>query len=174
MAAIKLEPTVVASAVFSSDDNKTYRYVATRRWKETGPMRLWIMCNPSIADELVNDPTVERCQIRSQEDGYAGMVVCNIFALVSTDPRALRRHEDPIGPENDAYIDKEVQKADQVVCAWGTHGTIKNRGPEVLQRLLKAGVEVNVLKLTKFGHPQHPLYLPYDLKPQPIFSEART
>jgi hypothetical protein len=28
------------------------------------------------------------------------------------------------------------------------------------------------LKITKNGHPQHPLYLPYDAKPQPFIGIA--
>ena len=79
---------------------RRYRYTLWRQWDERPPAT-FIMLNPSTADETANDPTVERCQRRAQAMGYGGVRVANIFALRSTDPRALYTAEDPVGPEND-------------------------------------------------------------------------
>lgn len=49
-----------------------------------------------------------------------------------------------------------------VVAAWGAHGTYKGRDQSV--RLMVP--DLHYLRLTKDGHPGHPLYLPADLKPQ--------
>jgi hypothetical protein len=49
------------------------------------------------------------------------------------------------------------------VAAWGAHGTFQGRDQSV--RLLVP--KLHYLRLTKDGHPGHPLYLPADLKPQP-------
>ncbi len=143
-----------------------YRYVLTRVWDESGPRALFVMLNPSTATEVRNDPTVERCERRARALGFGAFRVCNIFALRSTDPRGLRRHAEPVGPENDAAIVGSCHWANQraggrVVCAWGNHGAYKNRGPEVEALMRSARIALFHLGMTRTGHPRHPLYVAY-------------
>jgi len=112
----------------------------------------------------VNDATVERCEKRARSMGYDGLVVVNLFALRSTFPSVLSKVEDPIGPDNDKHILSQVQRASLVVCAWGTHGALNGRAAHVLH-LLK-GTSVTAIRISKEGFPEHPLYLPYALKPK--------
>ena len=118
-----------------------------------------IMLNPSTADEERNDPTVERCERRARANGFGGLLVANIFALRSTDPKALYVHPSPIGQRNDAAILAMSREAGQVVCAWGVHGALDDRGRRVAARLARAGIGFGVLGLTREGHPRHPLYM---------------
>jgi len=92
------------------------------------------------------------------------MDVANIFALRSTDPRGLRRVDDPIGPGNDAAIVKLAKRADLMVVGWGTHGALNDRQTQVLE-LLKGVCTPMCLAVTKHGFPKHPLYLRADLEP---------
>lgn len=145
---------------------RTYRYRLRRLWRRGAGSQLWIMLNPSTADEVANDPTVERCQRRAMAQGWGGLIVCNIFALRSTDPKALYSHTDPVGPENDRYIKREAKIATQVVCAWGGHGRLNDRGQRVLQMLEHdLGIEWHMLDATQSGEPTHPLYVSYARKP---------
>lgn len=89
-------------------------------------------------------------------------------ALRATDPKALYRHPDPVGPENDSEILKAALGAEMVIFAWGEHGWMNDRGPTVWTMLRNAGVVPHTLKLTKSGQPCHPLYLPYSLHPVPM------
>jgi hypothetical protein len=93
--------------------------------------------------------------------------VTNIFAWRETDPKAMRRAEDPVGPENDRAILEAAGATDQTVAAWGTHGAFLGRGPEVARLLAEAGVTVHHLGLTRDGHPRHPLYVAYAKAPEP-------
>jgi hypothetical protein len=156
-----------STAIFS--DCERYRYVLQRRWAE-GPKINFIMLNPSTADELANDPTVERCQRRAMRLGYAGLVVTNLFAWRATDPRDLRR---TVAPDqefgttaNDDAIEEQAAICSTIVCAWGTHGKLFGRAAAVLERLRKKfSGKLHALKLSNAGIPCHPLYLSYDLKP---------
>lgn len=99
-------------AVFSPC--RTYRYGLWRIWNPGAPLLAFIMLNPSTADDVVNDPTVERCVRRAVSMGYGGLRVANIFALRSTDPTQLYVSVDPIGPDNDTAIIEAAQASAMV------------------------------------------------------------
>jgi hypothetical protein len=125
------------------------------------------MLNPSIANQEINDPTVERCQKRAFNMGLGGIEVVNIFALVSTDPGALYASQDPVGELNDKVIVSAAEKAEMIICAWGVHGKYRYRGKEV-EDLLRRSFEdkLFVLGLNYDGTPKHPLYLSYKKQPE--------
>lgn len=144
-----------------------YRYRLWRYWDFTRPALVLVMCNPSTATAEYNDPTVERVQRRAVHLQCGGLEVVNIFALRSTDPRALYQTPDPVGPANDEHILAAASRPDAlVVCAWGAHGAHLSRGAAV-ERILRAnGIRLHALAFTKGGAPGHPLYLPYELQPR--------
>jgi hypothetical protein len=69
-------------------DCEKYRYVWADGWGKGNPL-MFIGLNPSTADENQTDPTVKKCRDWAKEWGYSGIIMCNAFALRSTDPRAL-------------------------------------------------------------------------------------
>ena len=144
-----------------------YRYRLWRVWNPDRPSLLFVMLNPSTADEIDNDPTVERCQRRAVAMGYGGLQVCNIFAWRSTDPSALYGLEDPVGPDNDEAILAAAGESGLVVCGWGTHGNLMGRGEAVLRLLRAQGVVPHALKINEDGTPGHPLYVSYQTQPAP-------
>jgi hypothetical protein len=153
------------TATFSTD--RVYRYHLGRSWSPGGKRMNFVMLNPSTADAFNDDATIRRCVGFSAAGKFGSLVVTNLFAFRSTDPRGLRQAEDPIGPDNDAAILDAAHCADLVVAAWGTHGSLHGRGDQVRAMLTDAGVELHVLRLTKAGHPGHPLYVPASTTPEP-------
>ncbi len=150
-------------AVFSKD--MLYRY-RLRRWWQDGLRILFIMLNPSTADEIQNDPTVERCERRAKALGFGGFEVVNIFALRSTDPKGLYLAKDPVGEANVTAIDAAVLSCDEIVCAWGAHGTLLDQGERVKSLLQNCNRPVKILGLTQKGMPKHPLYISYKVRPE--------
>lgn len=153
-----------STAVYSPCE--TYRYLLTRTWDAGGRKALFIMLNPSTATEVQNDPTVERCERRARALGFGAFRVTNIFAFRATDPRVMRAEPDPVGPENDRAILDSLPWADQVICAWGTHGAHLGRGAQVEALLRQSGTPLWHLGLTQAGAPKHPLYIGYDRQPE--------
>ncbi|MBV1865222.1 MAG: DUF1643 domain-containing protein [Rhodobacteraceae bacterium] len=151
-------------AVYSECEN--YRYELTRVWDVAGRKAVFVMLNPSTATEIQNDPTVERCERRARALGFGGFRVCNIFAYRATDPRDMRAQDDPVGGANDAAILQACAWADQIVCAWGTHGEHLKRGPQVEKMLRAQPKPLFHLGLSKMGHPKHPLYIAYAVQPE--------
>ena len=138
-----------------------------RIWDATKPVATFIMLNPSTADEVENDPTVERCQRRALALGMGGLRVANLFAWRSTDPAALYTQADPIGPDNDAAIVEACRDAGVVICGWGKHGKLLERGDAVAGLLAGQGVTPMCLRVNTDGTPQHPLYVAYAVQPTP-------
>jgi len=148
-----------------------YRYTLMRNLERgNSKICMFIMLNPSTADAKEDDPTIRRCINYAKDWGYGKLLVANLFAFRATDPKVMKSTYSPIGPQNDNCIIHAAQIADAsggvVICAWGTHGTFKDRAKEVINMLVEIGIDPKCLKMTQDGHPGHPLYLAKSLKPK--------
>lgn len=143
---------------------RQYRYRLWRLWDASRPTTVFIGLNPSTADETADDPTIRRCLGYAKAWGFGRLEMLNLFAWRATDPKAMKVAADPIGPGNDDAIRAVADTGGLLVAAWGVHGTHLGRDREVCAML--AG-RLHVLRLTKDGHPGHPLYLPAHLEPSP-------
>ncbi len=152
-----------ASAIYS--ECGTYRS-ALARDGGAGDRVLFVMLNPSTATELANDPTIARVEGRARAMGFSGVGVVNLFALRATDPAALARADDPVGPGNDAVIAASIPAHSAVICAWGAHPAARGRTAAMLALLRASRLPLWHLGLTRGGAPRHPLYLPKTTKPQ--------
>lgn len=153
--------SIISGAEFS--DCRLYRYKLWRIWDESKPVLNVVGLNPSTADETNNDPTITRCINYARAWEYGGLVMTNIFAFRATDPKEMKRQAEPIGADNDDWLKREAAAAGLVLAAWGKDGAFMNRGEAVRQML----GELHCLRITKEGHPHHPLYLPKTLMPIP-------
>lgn len=161
---------MLGAAVFSPC--KEYRYTLERTILPADPLDLtvrtkiaFLMLNPSTATEEVNDPTVAKCCTYARLWGYSDLTVVNIFAYRSTDPKMLTKVDDPVGPDNDTHILNVAKAANMVVCAWGRHGQLNDRGKIVTGMLRRHDIRLYYLNLNKDGSPCHPLYQRLDLNP---------
>ena len=126
----------------------------------------FVMLNPSTADADSDDPTMRKVMGFAGRWGFRRLRVVNLFARVSTDPRALRPkapdYLDPMGgPEADIHIMNACQAAALVVVAWGRlpGRWAAGRAREMLQLI---GGPLYCLGTTADGQPRHPLMLAYD------------
>lgn len=139
---------------------RRYRYSLWRRWG-AGPYAMVIGLNPSTADETLDDPTIRRCVHFAKDWGYDALCMTNLFAYRATAPADLFKAVCPTGWDNDRTLISLAAGAGVVVAAWGVHGTYQRRD-ESVRRLVPI---LHYLRLTKDGHPAHPLYLPANLMP---------
>jgi hypothetical protein len=125
------------NAIISADGE--YRYQLSRIWDEEKPNILFIMLNPSTADADVDDG--------------------NLYAFRSTDPKALRNTDDPVGEDNIEHIKELIGVTERVVYAWGNN----QKEPEWLSSLVDTPYCIDI---SKKGLPKHPLYLKSELHPK--------
>lgn len=157
------------SAIIS--DCGLYRYRLERRVTASDRIALFIMLNPSTADAEKDDATIRRCRSFTLALRCGRLVVVNLFAFRTKSPKLLKAAAQPVGPENDRYINEAGTEAalsgGWVICAWGTHGVHLGRDAVVTRRLLLAGLAPHSLGETAGGMPRHPLYLPGRSAPLP-------
>ncbi len=142
--------------------DRRYRYwLETTLSDEGNHACLFLMLNPSAADEVNSDPTVSACKRFAKNWGYGKLRVCNLFALRSPYPKVMKDSHEPVGTGNDEWILKNARDSDVIVCAWGNDGKYLNRNADVLRMLHHARLsgKMRHLGLTKLGEPRHPLRL---------------
>ena len=151
-----------SSAKFSPDGR--YRYLLTRRWGD-GPALMFVQLNPSTANADRDDATVRRDIRFADGFGYSAFTGLNLYAGKATDPRDLAAMDDPVGPENDAYLDRAAAEHDVIVFAWGADAA-PERARAVASRIWRicrrTGGAVACLGWTGNNQPKHPLRMRAD------------
>lgn len=165
MSALVWEHAPDGHGLAAFDPEKLYRYRLRRVWGDPENSCVFLMLNPSTADAFREDPTIRRCLGFAKAWGHGALSVVNLFAYRSTNPKALLSVADPIGPLNDEQIDDECLGAKRIVCAWGANKAARLRGPDLAIRLRRR-YSLSLLRRTKSGAPEHPLYVPADTMPQ--------
>ena len=144
---------------------RQYRYALWRVWDDrylkSKGYALFIGLNPSTGDETQDGPTIRRCINFAKSWGYGGYYMANLFAISATRLRDMLIVSDPVGPDNDRWLEQLAQGAGIVVVAWGTPGGHRGRDMDVLSML----GTVHCLDITKHGFPKHPLYVRATQKP---------
>lgn len=144
---------------------RTYRYTLTR---EVNPdargVCLFIGLNPSTADENQDDPTIRREIGFARAWGFQWLVKVNAYAFRAKNPNVCLLAEDPIGPDNDAWLRALCAGLPFAVAAWGNN-LPKSRDSEILGLFRAQGVALHALQITRQGRPKHSLYIRGDAKP---------
>lgn len=117
----------------NEDENKRYKLeISLNRHKDfKGERCLVILKNPSkagLTDINESDKTVNTvCQylfVRTDVINANTVIIMNLFPVYETDSKKL--HDDFIREylvdnENKNYLKEEIEKADKIIVAWGTH-----------------------------------------------------
>lgn len=163
-------------AIFSRD--LVYRYALTIDWfwadlfamedrAEADKIaalgcRTLMVCamNPSTADAFKNDPTVRRMIGFGRSWGFGRLVVTNVMAYRSTDPKALPTDlDEAMGPFNLEWLQAEAADADLILMAYGALKGMHKIAAEMAEaRLMSCGH--NLYRLSSKPYPRHPLYAP--------------
>ena len=124
---------------------------------------LFVMLNPSTADETTDDPTIRRCMGFARREGGTRLEVVNLFAQRATKPKHLRVPTDLEERENLQVIVEAVERADVIVCAWGANAMSRRcYARSWLLTVWGNDKPLRCLGKTADGSPRHPLFVPAD------------
>lgn len=166
---------LLAPANFSPDPDRRYRWSLSRRLSIFGERPL-VCCgyNPSDANEVDNDPTIGREIALAHRLRCDWLVKVNLFGRVSSKPDALADCDDPVGELADEAILAAValcRERDGVLLAcWGApkgRAVTRRLAEERCRQVAALTRDWQALRITKGGHPEHPLYLSSALMPKP-------
>ena len=172
-------------AMFSRDGR--YRYLLTRRIDGGRGAVMFVMLNPSKANEVQNDNTISKCIKLVENWGLGVLHVVNLSPVMATRPaNMLASLPEPMSVQrrNFRFILKTASRSDCIVVAYGNDASklkmpnsSRSRAEVVTQALRDNGYKLFCLKVNKGGHPKHPLYVKKSTHPiaYPVpRSKART
>jgi hypothetical protein len=144
-------------------DCEHYRHRLRAEWDDTKPLLAFMMLNPSTASHLVDDATFRLCIGRAQRLDYGAVELVNTHDLRATHPRELFITLHPSSTDNFDCVIDTAQRAELVVCAWGTHPLADTQYWLKQFYLFHLDWKLRHLGLTKGGHPRHPLRVAYSV-----------
>lgn len=158
------EAEQTSGAVFSSDG--LHRTRLWRVWDASLPVLVWCLLNPSVATGERSDLTLAKCIGFAKRNGYGGVIIVNLFTIISTHPGVLSKQ---LHYANVWDCDEHIKWAcsapvlAKVVAGWGSKPWAEKRAIHVLNylRSLRRG-NVLCLGTTKDGQPRHPSRVGYD------------
>ena len=150
-----------------------YRYILGTRGKN--PL-ICIGINPSTAQPGDLDNTLKSVERIALGNGFDSFIMFNVYAQRATDPDAMERqcnmalHRENL--EAFRYV-LSISQSPAVWAAWGTIIEKRDYLPQCLRDMLAVGEELGAAwycagKVSKKGHPHHPLYLRKDEKLKPF------
>ena len=150
-----------------------YRYILGTRGKH--PL-ICIGINPSTAQPGDLDNTLKSVERIALGNGFDSFIMFNVYAQRATDPDAMERscnmalHRENL--EAFRYV-LSISDSPAVWAAWGTIIEEREYLPQCLRDMLAVGEELGAAwycagKVSKKGHPHHPLYLRKDEKLKPF------
>lgn len=152
------------SAVIS--DCEQYRYSLTRVIYGGARNVLFVGLNPSTADATLDDPTIRRCVGFAKLWGFNRLLMGNIYAFRSTDPKGLLTAENPVGPKNRDELSNMIDVSELVIAAWASN-PLTAAAKEIADFILSQE-KVKCLGQNKNGSPKHPLYLAKSTEPRKL------
>jgi len=167
-----VDPIVLENTRFSKD--RAHRYTLFRYWGDPEHCCVFIGINPSGADEVAIDRTVNRCIEFAKAWKFGSTYVLNTFSLRATNSDELLNSTNPVGPKNDYWIREIIRNAERVIAAWGEKGATRGRGQR-LDKILRENCDpdrVFCFGRNKDGSPKHPLYQPANQPLIPYFDES--
>ena len=154
------------SAIFAGPDN-CYRLRLDREVDALlgGTVAVLIGVNPSLAGAEANDQTIRKDIGFSRIHGWRRFIKVNLFAHVAQDVHDLRTVAEPIGPDNDHYIEEAMREADVILPCWGPTAKLpkhmRGRWREVAAIADRLGKQMMCFGVAKDGQPRHTLMIAY-------------
>ena len=163
----------IAKWLYAPNFYSEYRYILGTRGEN--PL-ICIGINPSTAQPGDLDNTLKSVERIALGNGFDSFIMFNVYAQRATDPDAMEQtcnlqlHRENL--EAFRYV-LSISDKPAVWAAWGTIIEKRDYLPHCLRDMLAVGKEYGAAwycagRVSKKGHPHHPLYLRKDEKIRPF------
>ena len=166
-----LKKVIKRNCYFS--DCKLYRWSLDLNISYKKKEIIFIGLNPSFSDYEKFDNTTKKIIKICDRHNYGKIKLINLFGLISSSPRLLKLHHDPIGHMNNYILHLSLNYwSKSIACdlwiGWGNKGGLFKRDLEVYeivqnyisqkQKSFSKSPKPLYIKKTKANNPIHPLY----------------
>ncbi len=163
----------IAKWLYAPNFYSEYRYILGTRGEN--PL-ICIGINPSTAQPGDLDNTLKSVERIALGNGFDSFIMFNVYAQRATDPDAMEKtcnlqlHRENL--EAFRYV-LSISRKPAVWAAWGTIIEKRDYLSHCLRDMLAVGKEYGAVwycagRVSKKGHPHHPLYLRKDEKIRPF------
>jgi len=160
-------------------DCQSYRWSIDLKISLSKKEIIFVGLNPSKSNHAFLDNTTKKIIKICNKYNYGNIKLINLFGLVSTSPKLLQVHNDPIGFLNNKVIENNINYWSKTIncdlwIGWGNKGTLFNRDVQVY-KIIKKYIFLKKKKFSRntkplhinktiFNNPMHPLYCPDNSK----------
>ncbi|WP_424768001.1 DUF1643 domain-containing protein [Paenibacillus sp. sgz302251] len=147
------------------------RYFLRRIWAPNRTTLAALMMNPSAADELCGDDTIDFLMKYAKHNGYGKLLIVNTSPVIKGSNTTAT--DFPPDDVNWFYIKWAIEQADEVVLGWGENG--RKWGMPALRNNYSFAqlLEDHLSKLRVFGYVDENSRRPYPKHPHPQKVEHR-
>ena len=157
----------VSKWLFVPNRYMEYRFILGTRGKK--PL-ICIGINPSTAAPDKLDPTLKSVERIAASNGYDSFIMLNVSAQRATDPKAMAERMNPALHAQNLEAFKYALSLSTDKAVWAAWGNIVMTKPYLIScacDFIALGNELGARwyccgKISKAGHPHHPLYLKKD------------
>ena len=159
--------------IYAPNFYSEYRYILGTRGKN--PL-ICIGINPSTAQPGDLDNTLKSVERIALGNGFDSFIMFNVYAQRATDPDAMEKNCNALLHKENLEAFRYVLSISENPSVWAAWGTIIEKRdylPDCVRDMVEAGREYGASwycagKISKKGHPHHPLYLRKDEKLKPF------
>lgn len=151
-------PNEQVEACFDEEDVelRKHRFNLKCTWDTQKGKALYIMLNPSIADFVICDPTVDQCIYFAKKEGYGSIEIVNLFSKITPSPEDLLKEKERNHEDNERYIVEAINSSEIIILAWGEQGIRFNACYKVFRIIESIHKKVYSLGVNRYGLPRHP------------------
>ena len=159
--------------IYAPNFYSEYRYILGTRGRN--PL-ICIGINPSTAQPGDLDNTLKSVERIALGNGFDSFIMFNVYAQRATDPDAMEKSCNTMLHKENLEAFRYVLSISENPAVWAAWGTIIEKRaylPQCLKDMLEVGQHYGAKwycagKISKKGHPHHPLYLRKDEKIRPF------
>ena len=159
----------ISKWIYAPNFYSEYRYILGTRGQN--PL-ICIGINPSTARPDDLDNTLKSVERIALGNGFDSFIMFNVYAQRATDPDAMEKDYNPTLHKENLEAFRYVLSISEKPAVWAAWGTIIEKRdylPRCVRDMVTAGQEFGASlycagKVSKKGHPHHPLYLRKDEK----------
>jgi len=149
--------------------NQLYRWSLSYEISKSTKEIIFIGLNPSLSDSFFLDSTTKKIIKISKKHNYGKLRLINLFALITSNPKKLFNHKNPVGYLNNEYIYKNLKhwsenKNCDLWLGWGNKGKFLNRNKKILKKIM----QYNSIRKNHFNNCFGPLLIKKTIKDNPI------